>query len=289
MKTQKNIAADHSTRNVKTSFRVFMSSHKWMFMVFFLVLFRAPLMKVAQKHLAPHDEKSHTECIINKKSFKSPVRSSGMIASLNGAFRLKSDSDDDGCGDDEGCETEDDNEYYGNESSADGCSDDEGCESEDDSGYSGSESSDDGCSDDDGCYEESDESNYYGDTESSDGCSCGGEAVVGDPGVNPPPFYNSELVLQVNLSASNRISLKITDLNDYPKAVIQSDVILTAGSHTYRWNGRDQNALIPWGSYRAVLYLGGPVITYDSRIFSFNSSHGFQVNGTQSYTIVYTY
>lgn len=289
MKTQKNKAAEHLSRNVKTSFRVFISSHKWMILVFFLVLFRAPLMKVAQKQLAPHDGQRHTGCIIKKKSFKSPVRSSGMIASLDGSFRMKSDSDDDGCGDDEGCETEDDNEYYSDESSGDGCSDDEGCETEGDSDYSGNESSDDGCSDDDGCYEESDDSYYYGDTESSDGCSCGGEAVVGDPGVNSPPFYNSELVLQVNLSSSNRISLKITDLNDYPKSVIQSEVMLQAGNYTYRWNGREQNTLIAYGSYRAVLHLGGPVITYDARVFSFNSAHGFQVNGTQSNTIVYTY
>ena len=246
--------------------KLFFSVHKWMILVFFLVLFRAPLMKAVQNHIIQIKKQSRHHCETGRSiTNQSNNQSSKMIASLSGVYLTEDDSDDDGCGDDEGCDTEEDNEYYGTESSSEGCSDD------------------------DGCYEETDNSDYNQSGESADGCSCDGEAVVGSSGGYPQSFYNSELIIQLNLSQSNRIDIKITDMNDYPKSVIQSEILLTAGNYTYRWNGRDQYTTITTGTYRAVLSLNGPLISYASRAFTYNLEHGFQINGTENNFIVFSY
>ncbi len=266
MKTQKYKSARKSEEPEKNKIRMIFSSHKWMLLAFFMVLFRAPLMKAVQKQLIPLCGRMYNERVCGKTTSGSAGRTSPMIASVQGSFRPEDDSGDDGCGDDEGCETEDDNEYYGTESSGDGCSDD------------------------DGCYEdESDDTYYYSQSDESDGCYCDGGAAVSSNGGAPLTFYNAELVIKVNLSQLNKISIKITDMYDYPKSVIQTEVILNSGNYIYRWDGRENNIMIPYGAYRAVLCMNGPVLSYTSKSFSYNYEHGFEVNGTQSNVIVFSY
>lgn len=260
------------TRCLLRSIQRFFGDHKWTLLIFFLIAFRAPLMRTLQDQFYPEKKNG---CI--KKIRLNPARvdkanTSKMLASITALNVLDDDSDDDddGCGGDGGGCGSDDGEYYG--------------------GDSGSDSGTDGCSDEDGCYEDDDDEYYYGDDSYDDGCSCdGGTVVGGGSGGGEPSFFNSELVIRLNLSAANRVSMSMVDLNDYPVSVILQHVNVQQGSHTFIWTERAYNKVLSPGTYRIRVRLDGPVIAIESKMFTYNLNHGFQVNGSQSNELIFSF
>lgn len=261
----------------------FLWRNKYTLLMFFLILFRPHIMKAIRHSVLPYENKSS----VHKKFERAQTKKRGHSMKIRKAsFVFLSVDEDDGCSDDEGCDSEEDSEYYdGGSASDDGCSDDEGCETEADGGYSGDDTSDDGCSDDDdGCESSSSyEYNDYEDDSCDDGCSCGGETVTG--GGNS--FFNPNLRVQFTLSQASGVQVTVKDNYDLTLATLVNSSWLSANFHSYLWDGSyGGNHFITHGSYTAVLRLSRGHYVYNvSGAFTYNNIHGFQVNGSSGYVI----
>ncbi len=260
------------TKSLLRSIQNFFADHKWTLLIFFLIAFRAPLMRTVQNNIYPDKKNGRAMKVRLNPSRINNTDQMKMLVSLNGLNTLDDDSDDDddGCDDGGGGCGSDDGEYYGDDS--------------------GSDSGTDGCSDDDGCYEEDDDEYYYGDDSYDDGCSCESSTVVGGgSGGGEPSFFNSELVIRLNLSATNHVSITMVDLNDYPVSVILQNANVQQGRHTFIWSERAYNKVLTTGTYRIRVRLDGPVIAIESKMFTYNLNHGFQVNGSQSNELIFSF
>ncbi len=225
------------------------------FLIFFFMLFRPQIMFwVRHELIRPLFGHGCETGSCKKVSGPATVMEAGLVLS---------DDDDEGCGDDGGS-----------------CSEDN--ESDEDTGEDYSD--DEGCNDDGSCGSEDD--SYYTEEEETyedDGCSCSGETVVTSTDTENS-YYNGTLQIKLTIrSSTNYYRLYISDPSGRTAVTIFSRTALGHGTYYFSWDGvYDTDEVTAGGYYKVILETEYAPYVRRERNFYYSSKHGFQVDGTSS-------